>query len=326
MRDSYTQELANEIQTAIFQETGCYPHVIINLLHRKKFDANRDLGDAADGNSTVEAAWYAYHEFIDTAKYHIAEKYNRGMFFDLHGHGHTIQRIELGYTLTKSELQMSDNDLNTASLINESSIRLLVSDNIQNLTHADLIRGNQSFGTMLDHQGFPAVPSTADPFPQNADPYFTGGYNTRRYGSENADTLDAIQIECNQHIRFDATIRQEFADSIALSMLRYIDFHYSDDFSENYCNLISSIHHSHDAIDISIYPNPVCQQLTIENYKLRNGRIEIFNALGQAMFNIKLENGANQFSVDFLENGFYFIKVYERSSLVFQQKLFKACD
>ena len=192
VRDSYTQELANEIKLAIYQKTGCHPHIIVNLLHRKKFDANREIVEAADGHPTVEEAWYAYHDFIDTAKHYVAKKYNRGIFDDLHGHGHAIQRIELGYTLTKSALQLSDNDLNAVSIINESSIRLLANDNIQTLTHAELIRGQHSFGTLLDHQGFPAVPSTTDPFPQTNDPYFTGGYNTRRYGSENADTLHSI--------------------------------------------------------------------------------------------------------------------------------------
>ncbi len=327
VRDSYTQELANEIKDAFFQKTGCYPHIIINLLHRKKFDANRDIGDAADGNATVEAAWYNYHNFIDTAKHHIAANYNRGMFFDLHGHGHTIQRIELGYGLSKTELQLSDANLNTSTYVNESSIKLLTSDNLQNLTHAELLRGDLSFGTLLDNKGFPSVPSKFDPFPQSTEPYFSGGYNTRRYGSENADTLDAIQIECNSGIRFNASLRQNFADSVTQSMLKLIDLHYMDNFEGNYCNLLTSTESTFsNAVDIKIYPNPSCQEIFIENHQLNAGKIEVFNTLGQPVLFTNLEIGTNRITINTLNNGFYWIRIIEKGKVVFQDKVFKMCD
>ena len=174
VRDAYTQELAREIQEAFFQKTGCYPHVVINLLHRKKFDANRNIEDAADGNTTVEESWDAYHTFLDSAKMNIVQQYGRGLFLDLHGHGHDIQRIELGYTLSKNELQLSDEELNGNTFIEESAIQTLVSDNLQDLSHSELLRGDFSFGTILDNKGFPAVPSLETPFPLDAEPYFSG--------------------------------------------------------------------------------------------------------------------------------------------------------
>ena len=115
--------------------------MIFNLLHRKKFDANRNIDDAADGNPTVEMAWYAYHDFLDSAKTRIIQEYDRGIFYDLHGHGHSIQRIELGYALSKSQLQFLDSVLNTNVYIEQSTIQTLVGDNIQNFTHAELLRG-----------------------------------------------------------------------------------------------------------------------------------------------------------------------------------------
>jgi len=34
--DAYTKTIAEGMYDEIFKKTGCYPHVIINLLHRKK--------------------------------------------------------------------------------------------------------------------------------------------------------------------------------------------------------------------------------------------------------------------------------------------------
>jgi len=48
--DIYTQEMTRQIMEYIYNETGGYPHVIINLLHRKKLDGNRDIGEAAQGD------------------------------------------------------------------------------------------------------------------------------------------------------------------------------------------------------------------------------------------------------------------------------------
>ena len=96
VKDSYTQELAREIAAALIFKTGCYPHLIINKLHRKKLDANREIIEATDSNSATEVYWHNYMNFIDSAKRSISSKYQKGVFLDIHGHGHAIQRIELG--------------------------------------------------------------------------------------------------------------------------------------------------------------------------------------------------------------------------------------
>lgn len=241
LRDSYTQELARTIIDDFFETTGCYPHVVINLLHRRKFDANRDIGEAADGNPTVEQAWQAYHDFLDDAKAQIIEEDGRGLFLDLHGHAHDIQRVELGYLLTKSELQLTDETLNSNNYIEESSLRTLVGDNLQSLGHAELIRGTHSLGTLLENKGVRAVPSAPDPFPNDNESYFSGGYNTNRHGSKNGGNIDGIQIECHQDIRFDDDLRAMFADSLTKSIHQYIDFHYQENYIGNYCQEVLAV-------------------------------------------------------------------------------------
>jgi len=320
VRDSYTQELIREIQAAFYESTGCYPHIVINLLHRKKFDANRDIGDAADGNATVEQSWYVYHNFLDSAKASITNNYNRGLFLDLHGHAHTIQRVELGYTLSRSELQLSDSVLNTNNYIVQSSIQELVGDNLQSLSHSELLRGTSSFGTLLDQRGFPAVPSTSIPFALSNEPYFTGGYNTRRHSSLNGGTIDGIQVECNQGIRFDATNRKMFADSITQSIIKYIDIHYNAQFEGNYCSLISKTSYFNKANSFKIYPNPTEGTLWIET-DFEELDILVLNNLGQTVKVLKW-NGQS-LNLNDLEAGLYFLMFKNNGEAVGSQRLIK---
>jgi len=305
VRDSYTQELGHEMQEAFVEQTGCYPHVVINLLHRKKFDANRDIGDAADGNLTVELAWYNYHEFLDSAKASIAQVYERGLFLDMHGHAHDIQRIELGYTLSKNELQLSDDELDTDIYIDESSIRSLVADNIQSLNHSELLRGEHSFGTLLENAGFPAVPSTQQPFPLDNESYFSGGYNTVRHSSIEGGPIDGVQVECNQDIRFDSDIRQVFADSITQKIVDYIGLHYDNDFAPDFCNQVTHTEDLQSAVNINVFPNPAQSFIHIET-DLPELQVAIYSSLGQMVKTDKWDGSG--LDVSSLKNGFYILE------------------
>lgn len=317
LRDSYTQEMGREIQEAIIEQTGCYPHMVINLLHRKKFDANRDIDDAADGNLTVEQSWYAYHQFLDSAKLDVVQKYGRGLFLDLHGHAHDIQRLELGYTLSKSELQLTDTELNQAIYVEESSIQTLVNDNLENLNHAELLRGEHSFGTLIHNYGFPAVPSMADPFPLDTQLYFTGGYNTLRHGSINGGEIDGIQIECNSDLRFDSDLRQEFADSVAQTILDYIDLHYNDDFIDNYCALLISNSELSFDRNFNIFPNPAGHQFQIETIK-NDLQVTIYNTMGTQLTQFKWDGGA--INIDHLDSGLYILK-FQVAGVYYESKV-----
>jgi len=236
------------------------------------------------------------------------DNYSRGLFLDMHGHGHTIQRIELGYLLSRSELQMSDSILNTDEFTDESSIRTLASDNIQSRKHSELVRGETSMGTLLVEKGFPAVPSADDPFPQGTESYFSGGYNTVRHGSrDNQGNIDAIQIEMNQYIRFNDSTRLVLIDSLARVALEYYDLHYNDDFEEDYCNVISSTTDGHsEDFSIQIYPNPA------ENYFIVKSDLEIlevhiYNAIGQKVMISKLSMD-ERVDIFTLEAGMYIVQ------------------
>lgn len=321
LMDSYTRIITYDLVDKIHQITGCYPHMIMNRLHRKKFDANRDIEEAADGNPLVEQAWYGYHNFIDSAKSKVVQEYGRGLFLDIHGHAHVIQRIELGYLLNSQQLAAPEEVINS-TLIEFSSIRKLVNENIQTLTHSELLRGESSFGTLLNNKGFPSVPSSSDPFPKTGEPYFTGGYNTDRHGSKNNDgAIDAIQIELNQDVRFNESTRNILTDSLSQIILNYIDLHYLDLFLEEYCNLIShTIPVNSEISNFSLFPNPASEYFSILPYR-DNIEIEVYNLLGQK---IPLENlPSNQYNIQFLSNGVYLILIKEENKIIGTYKLLK---
>ncbi len=224
--DARTIELVDAIDSVFAANDGCRPHVVINHLSRRKLDANRDLADGACGDPQAVAAWQAFHAFIDSAKARAANVAGKGLFLDLHGHGHSVQRLELGYLLYEDELALPDATLNTATYINYSSIRALALANAQGLSHAELLRGPQALGTRLGDMGFPAVPSQQDPFPLAGQAYFSGGYNTARHGSLNGGAIDGVQLECNfTGVRDTPSNRGRFADSLRVALVRFIDDH-----------------------------------------------------------------------------------------------------
>ena len=153
LNDANTQALSRQLDTAIQMRFGCYPHLIINRLARRKLDANRDLPEAACGNPLAEQAWYDYHEFIDSTKNAVVATYGRGIFIDLHGHAHTIQRLELGYLLSGAELRKPDDSLNLPAYVQESSIRRLAENNLHQYKHAQLLRDSFALGTLLQAAG-----------------------------------------------------------------------------------------------------------------------------------------------------------------------------
>ena len=167
--DANTMELAYQIDTAIRQVFGCYPHIIVNRLHRIKLDANREIVEAANGSPDAETAWREWHQYIQAAKDSSVKRYGRGLLIDLHGHGHTIQRLEIGYLLDDPQLRLSDSVLSTPQYRDQLSIKNLVLNNLNNYNAAQLLRGTFALGTLLASNNFPSVPSQQDVAPLVGD-------------------------------------------------------------------------------------------------------------------------------------------------------------
>jgi hypothetical protein len=216
--DTNTIELGRALALAIAMRTGRQPHLVISHLRRTKLDANREVVEATGGNALAQTAWTEYHAFIEQAATRVVSASGRGLYVDLHGHGHAIQRLELGYLLAASSLNLSDAQLNGGAFASQSSLRLALPHT--NLTFADLLRGPQSLGGLLG-SAQPAVPSPAMPSP-GSDPYFDGGYSTERHTAR----LPGVQIETNfSGVRDSGATRAAAADRMAAAIVSFLQQH-----------------------------------------------------------------------------------------------------
>jgi hypothetical protein len=223
IRDRRTQPLAREIARELLLLTGRRPHLIISHLDRSRLDPNREIVEAAQGNKEAEQAWREFHSFITQSRNTVTTQWKKGLFLDIHGHGHTIQRVELGYLLSAWDLKKSDVTLRQSSYWKRSSIRSLAS--LPGKDFPSLLRGKQSLGGLLQALSIRGVPSPSDPNP-GSNPYFTGGYDTRRHGSRNGGTIDGIQLEHPWAIRKTRDTRNPYAKKLAQALLSFCSKNY----------------------------------------------------------------------------------------------------
>jgi hypothetical protein len=228
VNDANTQDLARRIVEAVRTRWGVRPHLVVNRIHRRKFDANRDLQEATGGLNALGPTWTWFHSAIDSAKLRITAKPGRGLVIDLHGHAHAVPRLELGYLLTESQLRQTDAALTTANLMATTSIRTLAGDSrLIAERGVALLRGANSLGTLLATAGVPAVPSQQDVAPKAGEEYFNGGYNTQRHGSLMGGAIDGVQIECHfAGVRDTDASRAAFATALAGALTTYFEKHY----------------------------------------------------------------------------------------------------
>lgn len=216
--DSNTIELARAIGSAFTARSGRAPHLVLVHLRRTKLDANREIVEAAEGNGEAIQAWTEYHAFIEQAMASVRQRSGTGFYIDLHGHGHAIPRLELGYLLTASTLNGTDGQLNAGSAAAASSLRLIALTSA--LTSSALLRGPTSLGGLLE-PGVASVPSPSMPSP-GSDAYFNGGYSTSRHTS----TLPGLQIESHfTGVRDSAASRASFSDVLVRALATFMQVH-----------------------------------------------------------------------------------------------------
>lgn len=219
LTDSYTDLLARDFARAFHQRTGSHAHVIVCHLKRIKVDCNRDIREAAQGNPEAEETWNAFHALIDEARGSVQRTHGSGLYLDLHGHGRPEGWIMLGYLLTNRDLQRDEKAL--AALADRSSIRSLAGRG--GVPFVELLRGETSFGGLLQRRGYPAVPSPEHPHAGEST-FFSGGYNVRRHGSRDGGTIGAIQVECpRKGVRDTQAHRQAFASALADAVVAYLE-------------------------------------------------------------------------------------------------------
>ncbi len=221
-RESYTIEIAQLVRAKYEELTGKQPHMIVSNLHRAKMDASKEIEEATFMMERAVWAYNSYNEFIQEALDAVQNtEVTTGLFLDLHGHTHLEEWVELGYLLSKTQLNEQ------TSIAKNSSIRSLVENKCgsDQACFASILYGNESLGSFLQNDGFTTIPSPDHPSPGNGN-YFSGGINSREYGSRNGSSIDAVQLGVPRHLRFNATDMTAFADSLAQSLVGFMDLHY----------------------------------------------------------------------------------------------------
>lgn len=226
--DLNTLDMARAVADSFTARTGRRPHLVVNLLHRRKLDANRDQAEATGGTRALDTTWLWFQAAIDSARARVRQQYGRGLLLDLHGHGHDVPRLELGYLLGAATLRQADSELTRTETMARSSIAT-VAANSRSVAERGvrLLRGPASLGDLLAARGFRAVPSSAEPAPLSGEEYFTGGYITERHGSLDGGVIDAIQIECHFNgVRDSAGSRARFAGALTDGLRVFFERHY----------------------------------------------------------------------------------------------------
>lgn len=219
--DVDTDLLAREIVQAFHQQTGKYPHVIICHVKRIKVDCNRNLNEATQGDPGAQRVWQSFHNFIEESINTVIETAGEGLYVDLHGHSHPEAFLELGYLISNRQLQESDEEL--IARASNSSIRalLLRSDT----PFLELLRGESSFGALMQRRGIPSAPSPAHPHVGEAK-FFGGGFNTRLYCLRDDDRIYGFQMEVpRKGVRDSAANRILFAEAFAEAVEEYLGIH-----------------------------------------------------------------------------------------------------
>ncbi|MEZ4988703.1 MAG: T9SS type A sorting domain-containing protein [Saprospiraceae bacterium] len=314
--DFNTIQVAQQLNQALFEYTGCYPHIVYCHLKRTKLDCNRNLAEGACANPAASNAWQEFHDFIAMAQDDALQQHGNNIFFiDLHGHGNNIQRIELGYLLYDDELALADALLNTPQYIQYSSIQQLAGNNQTNASHAQLLRGPTALGTLLGNKGYPSVPSQQIPAPGLNTNYFSGGYITANHTCFNDENeVNGVQMELNYTgIRDNANNIQRFADSLALVLTDYILTHFET--TSIACHLSVETTTPYGTQE-GVFPNPLPPNTTSVQLqqRLTNGSFSLFNSSGKRIFHGTLVNGKASWGSS-LPGGLYFLVIYHEEHL-----------
>jgi hypothetical protein len=133
--------------------------------------------------------------------------------------------IEWGYLLTSSQLANRGDALN--ALVDQTSIRTLERVT-EGETLESLMRGERSLAARMEAMNDDLYKSVPGPvfLDPNGGGYFSGGYNTLMYGSQDGGNVDGVQIELPQDIRFTSAPRDRFAVDFAAAAVQFLNDFY----------------------------------------------------------------------------------------------------
>lgn len=227
VRDINTTPLVERAADTLQKITGLRPHILVNLIKRDRMDPNRSEDQTYLTSYKMLDAYHVYHQNLKIARQIIKDNVGKGLFIDMHGHGHTGKdRIEVGYILTKADVNDSLSNKYMDLKAGKSSIYGIAKTS--DYSFSNLVRGPVSFGALLADEGLPAVPSDVPGLQwPGADDYFNGGYCTLAYGSIAGGNISAIQLETDgPHTRNSAELTRTAGGGIAKAIIKYFRLHF----------------------------------------------------------------------------------------------------
>ena len=86
----------------------------------------------------------------------------------------------------------------------------------------------------------------------------------------------------------------------------------------------AGINEINNAVQISVYPNPTTGSFNLFTSELiKNGSIEVYNSLGEIVYNQKIVNQQNTIELTNQANGLYFVKVMTEGKIIGTKKIIK---
>lgn len=185
-------ELALKISDDLFQLLGVRPYLVAADFTRKQIDANRPGGLQAYESPAAGAIYDFYHGKLQEFVNEVKQKYgDRAILIDIHGQGSDAKTVYRG-TRDRSTVK-----------------RLLARDGEAGLTGPNSILG------LLERKGYTLYPGNSDRH-RDEKGIYSGGYIVGAYGSQNANGIDAIQLENGWDLR--RSQRDRFAQNLAESL------------------------------------------------------------------------------------------------------------
>ncbi|CAF0810658.1 unnamed protein product [Brachionus calyciflorus] len=218
--DRNTRAFAKQFALELTRLLNQKPFMVFNNLHRKKMDPNRNPVECCSDlteNLDCHKAHEEYHQFISGYKQKMSNSYKQLLIVDFHGQSHAENWTEIGYLLTKTEL-------NQPILLDtrRSSIEALKVSSSKDLE--SLIRGEYSLGAFIERKNYRVIPSPTFKYPGTGN-YYNGGYITLNHKSLNTNS---IQIELAFGVRSTESVAKLNAVYFADAFIEFYRFHKFD--------------------------------------------------------------------------------------------------
>ena len=199
--DTGTAELALLISQRVTAKLGGKPYLVVAQFVRKNADANRPAAEAFE-DEAARPHYEAFHAAVRAAVDECRERFGGAILIDVHGQARVPDAIVRGTRNGKTVT------------------RLLERSGAEALTGPDSIPGR------LAAAGYQILPAAeAGPAGEAAmgrETFFDGGFIVANYGSQNADGVDAIQLEFGKMRRDDPIkLARDVGDAIAAFVRRY---------------------------------------------------------------------------------------------------------